>query len=265
MDLELQGKSVVVTGAGSNIGRAVALGFAEQEAALVLADIDHDQTTAVAEEALRRGAASARFVSTDVTDHAQVNTLMDGIAAEEGPVEVLVNCVGWDQLMWFTETTPEFWHRIVQLNYLGVLNLTHAALRHMIPAQRGSIVCISSDASRQGEPREAVYGGAKAAVNAFMKSVARENGRAGIRCNVVCPGVTIPDSDEEVGETSMWKDRDSMFTPEQLEKIARSLPLKKIGKPADIANAVLFLSSDAVAGHITGQVLSVSGGYSMCG
>ena len=111
----------------------------------------------------------------------------------------------------------------------------------------------------------AVYGGTKAAINSFMKTIARENGRVGIRCNVVCPGVTIPEGDEEVGESSMWRDRDSMFTPEQLQKVARELPLRKIGRPQDVANAVAFLASDAVAGHVTGQVLSVSGGYTMIG
>jgi NAD(P)-dependent dehydrogenase (short-subunit alcohol dehydrogenase family) len=82
---------------------------------------------------------------------------------------------------------------------------------------------------------------------------------------VVCPGVTIPDDPAEVGERSMWANKGAMFTEEQLEKVAKALPLKKIGKPQDIANAVLFLASDKVAGHITGQVLSVSGGYSMAG
>lgn len=112
---------------------------------------------------------------------------------------------------------------------------------------------------------KAVYGGVKAAINSFMKTIAKENGRSGIRCNVVCPGVTIPEQDDEVGETSMWRDKDSMFTPEQLEKVARALPLRKVGRPQDIANAVAFLSSDLVAGHVTGQVLSVSGGYTMIG
>lgn len=265
MDLDLAGRSVVVTGAGSNIGRAIALGFAAEGAALTLGDIDEEQTRAVATRAEAAGAASARFVRTDVTDLDQATALMDAAAAASGSVDVVVNCVGWDQLMYFTDTTPELWQKIIQVNYVGVLNCTMAALEHMIPAQRGSIVSISSDASRQGEPREAVYGGAKAAINSFMKTIARENGRAGIRCNVVCPGVTIPEAADEVGELSMWRDRDSMFTDEQLEKVARALPLRKVGRPGDVANAVLFLASDAVAGHVTGQVLSVSGGYSMIG
>jgi NAD(P)-dependent dehydrogenase (short-subunit alcohol dehydrogenase family) len=134
----------------------------------------------------------------------------------------------------------------------------------MVKQNGGAIVSISSDASRQGEPREAVYGGVKAAVNSFMKTIAKENGRYGIRCNVVCPGVTIPETADEVGGNSMWTNAESMFTPEQLEKVTKSLPLRKVGRPQDIANAVAFLAS-ARAGHVTGQVLSVSGGYSMIG
>jgi len=265
MDLELKGKSVVVTGAGSNIGRAIALGFASEGAALTLGDIDSVQTALVAEEARATGAASVQFVQSDVTDLEAATELMNSAITEYGALDILVNCVGWDQLMYFTETTPELWHRIIQINFVGVLNCTSAALDLMIPAKHGSIVSISSDASRQGESREAVYGGTKAAINSFMKTIAKENGRVGIRCNVVCPGVTIPETDEEVGEQSMWRDKNSMFTPEQLEKVARALPLRKLGRPRDVANAVVFLSSDAVAGHVTGQVLSVSGGYSMIG
>ena len=264
MDLRLRDRSVVVTGAGSNIGRAVALTFAAEGARLTLADIDADQTERVAARALKSGAGDAQFVPTDVTDLEQVESMMAAANERHGSVDVFVNCVGWDQLMYFTDTTPEFWQKVISVNYVGVLNGTRAALRYMIPQQRGSIVAISSDASRQGEPREAVYGGVKAAINSFMKTVAKENGRAGIRCNVVCPGVTIPEDDEEVGANSMWRDRDSMFTPEQLDKVARSLPLRKLGRPRDVANAVVFLASDA-AGHITGQVLSVSGGYTMVG
>lgn len=264
MDLHLGDRSVVVTGAGSNIGRAVALTFAAEGARLTLADIDSEQTERVAALAAERGAGAVQFVRTDVTALDQVEAMTAAAVERYDAVDVLVTCVGWDRLTWFTDTTPDFWQQVIAVNYVGVLNCTKAVLAHMVPRQRGAIVAISSDASRQGEPREAVYGGVKAAINSFMKTIAREHGRSGIRCNVVCPGVTIPETDDEVGAASMWHDREAMFTDAQLEQIARSLPLRKIGRPQDIANAVAFLASDA-AGHITGQVLSVSGGYSMAG
>lgn len=265
MDLELKGKSVIVTGGGSNIGRGIVLGFAAEGANITIGDIDLEQAQRTAELALASGASAAQVVKTDVTQLDQVQAMFKAAVDSFGGVDVLVNNVGWDQLMFFTQTKPDFWRKIIDINYVGVLNCTKTALDLMIPRNAGAIVSISSDASRQGEPREAVYGGVKAAVNSFMKTIAKENGRYGIRCNVVCPGVTIPSSTDEVGGTSMWVDVGTMFTPEQLDKVTRSLPLRKVGRPQDIANAVVFLASAKVAGHVTGQVLSVSGGYSMIG
>lgn len=265
MDLQLKDKSVIVTGGGSNIGRGIVLGFAEEGAHITIGDIDPEQTERVAEQARGLGAASVQVVPTDVTQLDQVRTLVDNAAKRHGTVDVLVNNVGWDKPMYFTQTTPEFWQQVIQVNYLGVLNCTKTVLDIMVERRQGTIVSISSDASRQGEPREAVYGGIKAAINSFMKTIARENGRFGIRCNAVCPGVTVPESEEEVGSNSMWVNKDSMFTEEQLEKVARALPLRKLTTPRDVANAVLFLASDAVAGDVTGQILSVSSGYTMIG
>ncbi|MDT0496136.1 SDR family oxidoreductase [Algiphilus sp. W345] len=253
----------MITGGGSNIGRAIVLAFAREGANITIGDIDEGQANKVAELARTRGASDVQAIKADTTQIDQVDAMMEAAASRYGGIDVLVNNVGWDQLMFFTQTTPEFWDKIIRINFVSVLNCTSAALKRMIPAQKGSIVSISSDASRQGEPREAVYGGMKAAVNSLMKTVAKENGRYGVRCNCICPGVTIPETDDEVGSASMWSK--PLFTPDQLEKVAAALPLKKVGRPADIANAVLFLSSSAAAGHITGQVLSVSGGYSMIG
>jgi 2-hydroxycyclohexanecarboxyl-CoA dehydrogenase len=264
MDLGLKNKAVIVTGGGSNIGRAIVLGFAREGAKITIGDIDTAQANAVADEARKAGAAAVEVVQCDVTSLEQVQAMFKRTTDAFGAVDVLVNNVGWDKLMFFTQTTPDLWAKIIQVNFVGMLNCTHTALSIMAPQNKGAIVSISSDASRQGEPREAVYGGMKAGVNSFMKTIAKENGRNGIRCNVVCPGVTIPAETTEVGANSMWVNKDSMFTPDQLAQIAKSLPLKKIGRPEDVANAVVFLASEA-AGHITGQVLSVSGGYSMIG
>ncbi len=264
MDLELAGKSVIVTGGASNIGRAITLGFAREGANITVAELDAEQAEKVAEEARKLGAAGVQVVKTDVTDMPQVQAMVSEAVKQYGGVDVLVNNVGWDDLMFFTQTTPEFWEKIIKINFVGMLNCTYTVLEHMVK-NGGSIVSISSDASRQGEAREAVYGGMKAGINSFMKTIAKENGRYGVRCNVVCPGVTIPDESEEVSDSSMWADRGAMFSEDQFAKIAASLPLKKLGKPGDLANAVLFMSSNTVAGHVTGQVLSVSGGYSMIG
>ena len=265
MDLGLKDQSVVVTAGGSNIGRAIVLGFAREGARITIGDIDTVQAERTAELARGLGAGAVQVVRTDVTDLAQVQALFAAANEQHGPVDALVNNVGWDKLMFFTQSTPDLWQKLIQINYVGVLNCTSVALQTMVARGRGAIVSISSDASRQGEPREAVYGGLKAAVNSFMKTIAKENGRYGIRCNVVCPGLTMPEQETEVGGTSMWADAASMFTPEQVEKVAKSLPLRKIGRPGDIANAVLFFASPVAAGHVTGQVLSVSGGYSMIG
>lgn len=264
MDLGLASSSVIVTGASSNIGRNIALGFAAEGARLTLADIDEVQGETARAEAAELG-ATCQFVKTDVTDLSQVDKMVAAAHDRFGGVDVLVNSVGWDDFMFFTNTTPEFWRKVIDINFVGVLNCTSEVLKYMIPQGHGAIVSISSDASRQGEPREAVYGGVKAAINAFMKTIARENGRSGIRCNVVCPGVTIPADDEPISENSMWQNKDAMFTAEQLEKVARALPLRRLGTPQDVTNAVMFLASDAVASYITGQVLSVSGGYTMIG
>lgn len=264
MELGLKDKAVIITGGGSNIGRAIVLGFAREGAKITIGDIDIAQAEAVAAEAREAGAAAVEVAQCDVTELSQVEAMFKQTTDTFGGLDVLINNVGWDQLMFFTQTTPDLWEKIIRVNFVGMLNCTYTALGIMAPQSSGSIVSISSDASRQGEPREAVYGGMKAGINSFMKTIAKENGRNGIRCNVVCPGVTIPEESAEVGEKSMWVNKDQMFTPEQLAQIAKSLPLKKIGRPDDVANAVLFLASGA-AGHVTGQVLSVSGGYSMIG
>ncbi|MCZ6665399.1 MAG: SDR family oxidoreductase [Gammaproteobacteria bacterium] len=266
MDLELNDKSVIVTGGASNIGRAIVLAFAREGARITVGDIDVEQAERVAEVARRQGASEIIVLETDITDLQQVKSMTKAAEDRYGCIDILVNNVGWDQRMFFSQTTPEFWEKVIRINYVGNLNCTHTVLGIMLENKTpGAIVSLSSDAGRQGEPREAVYGGIKAGINAFMKTLAKENGRYGIRCNTVCPGVTVPEDDEEVGATSMWTDKTSLFTPDQLEAVARAMPLKKLGRARDVANAVLFLASNSAAGHITGQVLSVSGGYSMVG
>jgi NAD(P)-dependent dehydrogenase (short-subunit alcohol dehydrogenase family) len=163
MDLELKEKSVIVTGGGSNIGRAIVLAFAGEGAHLTIGDVDTAQADKTAEFATKLGAASVQVLKTDVTNLEQVQAMFKAATDKHGRVDVLVNNVGWDNLMFFTQTTPDFWRKVIDINYVGVLNCTKTALDLMIKQNGGAIVSISSDASRQGEPREAVYGGVKAA------------------------------------------------------------------------------------------------------
>lgn len=262
MDLGLKGKTAVVTGGGSNIGRGISLAFAREGANVVIAELDEVQGKKVVQQATTLGTGGKTIaVKTDVTDLSSVENVVKQAIDTFGAIDVWVNNVGWDQVQLFVETTPEFWDKVISLNYKSDLNCFKEVLPHMIERKKGSIVSLGSDAGRMGEFREAVYGGCKGAVIAFSKAIAREVGRYGVRVNVVCPGVTIPAGAGDVGEKSMWKAMG--FTPEQLEKMKGAYPLRKIGTPEDVAGAVLFLASDVAAGHITGQTLSVSGGYTM--
>ena len=262
MELGLAGKTVIVTGGGSNIGRAISLTFAGEKVNLVIAELDTTQGEKVAQEATSKG-SQAIVVKTDVTKLDDVESMVKQAKDKFGKIDVLVNNVGWDNMMLFTDTTPEFWEKVININYKGVINCTKSVLPHMIEQKSGSVVSIGSDAGRMGEFRESIYAGCKGAVIAFTKAVARENGRYGVRLNVVCPGLTVPGGDEEIGGQSMWSSGiKEAFPPEALEKAAKGYPLRRIGKPQDVAGAVVFMASDA-AGFITGQTLSVSGGYTM--
>ena len=263
MDLNLAGKTVIVTGAGSNIGRAIALAFARERSNVVVAEIDEGQGAKTAAEATGLG-ATAIAVSTDVTRWESVQAMVRAVEERFGRVDVLVNNVGWTRDALFVEKTRDEWEREVQINLWGMINCTRAVLDGMIARKGGAIVSMGSDAGRMGEFREGVYGACKAGVIALSKSIAREVGKFGIRLNVVCPGMTMPRSDDDIGELSMWNAQENRAwrTPEMQARIAKAYPLRRVATPDDVTGAVVFLASDA-ASFITGQTVSVSGGYTM--
>src|SRR2546425_12323707 len=198
MHLNLAGKTVVVTGAGSNIGRAIALAFASERCNVVVAEIDEGQGAKTAAEAGALG-ATAIAVRTDVTRWESVQAMVRLVEERFGRVVVLVNNVGWTRDALFMEKTRDEWEKEVQINLWGMINCTRAVLDGMIARKGGAIVSMGSDAGRIGEFREGVYGACKAGVIALSKSIAREVGKFGIRLNVVCPGMTMPANDEEIG------------------------------------------------------------------
>lgn len=263
MNLNLAGKTVIVTGAGSNIGRAIALAFAREKSNVVVAEIDEGQGGKTAAEATDLG-ATAIAVRTDVTRWESVQATVRAVEERFGRVDVLVNNVGWTHDALFVEKTRDEWEREIQINLWGMINCTRAVLDGMIARKGGAIVSMGSDAGRMGEFREGVYGACKAGVIALSKSIAREVGKFGIRLNVVCPGMTMPKSDDEIGELSMWtaEENRAWRTPEMQARIAKAYPLRRVATPDDVTGAVVFLASDA-ASFVTGQTLSVSGGYTM--
>jgi 2-hydroxycyclohexanecarboxyl-CoA dehydrogenase len=263
MDLNLAGKTVIVTGGGSNIGRAICHRFAEEKANVVIAEWDEAQGSKVAEEVKNLGAASL-FIKTDVANNDEVEEMVKKATATFGQVDVLVNNVGWEIDQLFMEETREKWEKVVAINFWGMINCTRAVLDQMVEQKKGAIVSLGSDAGRMGEYKEAIYAGCKGGVMALTKALAREVGRFGIRLNVVCPGLTVPEDKGAVGSKSLWSGgmMEILGTPEAQAKAAKAYPLRKLGKAQDVANAVVFIASD-MAGHITGQTLSVSGGYTM--
>jgi len=259
VDLGLDGRVVIVTGGASNLGRAIALGFATEGARVVIADVDDAQARKVEHEA-PSGTIVARH--TDVTDWESVSSTVQFARTSMGRIDVLVNCAGWTVDRLFTDKPRAEWEREIAIDTWGFINCVRAVLDPMMERGYGRIVSIGSDAGRIGEWREAVYSGTKASVIAMSKAIAREVGKQGITLNVVCPGL-IPGSPETSGGESMWSsDQAAVFTPEVREKAARAYPLRRLGTPEDIVPAVLLLASDR-ASYITGQTLSVSGGYTM--
>jgi 2-hydroxycyclohexanecarboxyl-CoA dehydrogenase len=258
MELGLRDRGVVVTGGASNIGRAIVHGFAREGARVLIADLDEPRAARTAAESPGR----VEVCATDVTSWESTTAMATAAVERLGAIDVLVNCAGWTVDRLFVEKPREEWEKEIAVDMWGFINCTRAVLDHMIERRQGRIVSISSDAGRVGEWREAVYSGAKAGVIAMTKAIAKEVGRHGITLNVVCPGF-VPGARETSGKASMWAgDQGAQFTPEVLEKVARSYPLRRLGAPEDVAPAVLFLASDQ-ASYITGQTLSVNGGYSM--
>ncbi len=246
--MRLQDKVVIVTGAGAGIGRAIAEVAAAQGATVVVTDIDAAAAASVA-EALGSPAVS---YAVDVTDRGSVAAMVAAVHAAYGRIDVLVNNAGWDRAVPFVESEPDLWEKVIDINYVGVLNTCREVLPVMAAQGAGRVVNLGSDAGRVGSSGEAVYSGAKGAIIAFSKTIAREMARHQVTVNVVCPGPT-----DTALFASMGGDN-----PKLREGLTRAIPLRRLATPADIAYAVAFFASDEAA-FITGQTLSVSGGLTM--
>jgi NAD(P)-dependent dehydrogenase (short-subunit alcohol dehydrogenase family) len=253
VDLNLKDKVAVVTGGGRGIGAAIALTLAAEGANVAIADIDEANAEKVAAEVAGKGVKSIA-VATDVTDPASVQAMVERVGSELGPIDVLVNnAAKLPVFLTFIEEknsgqTDDFWTKVIDVCYNGVVNCTAAVIEGMTERGYGKIVNMASDAGKVGEPRQAVYAGAKGAIIAFTKSIAKETGRYGINVNAVCPSMTKTEA------------VNAMLSEEFEKRVVKAYPMRRLGEPEDIANLAVFLASDR-ASWITGQAVSVNGGY----
>ncbi|MFC9839197.1 SDR family NAD(P)-dependent oxidoreductase [Rhodococcus sp. NPDC127530] len=238
----------VVTGAGSGIGRAIALALAEQGETVVVADLDLQAAEKTAAERPDR----LFPMTVDVADRVQVDALRDRVTAEVGVANVLVNAAGWDRTDQFLNATTEFAEKVVAINYLGPVHMCSAFLPGMVEAGNGGrVINLASDAGRVGSAGESIYAGAKGGVIALSKSLAREMARYRINVNCVCPGPT---------DTPLFQAQ----TEKLKEALVKAIPFRRLARPEEVAAPVLFFASES-ASFITGQVISVSGGLTMAG
>jgi len=252
--MKLRGKTALVTGGGRGIGRAIALGLAQEGAQVAVLDILADNAAAVTREIEATG-VKALALPADLTKRAQVDRAVADTLAQFGQIDILVNNAGWDRMEMFLDSEEETWDKIIAINFKGLLYVCKAALPSMVARGQGKVISIASDAGRAGSTGEAVYAGTKGAIIAFSKTLAREMARHKITVNVVCPGLTETPLLQGIREQSPK-------TEKVIEAVTRAIPLGRVGQPEDIAGAVVYLASPA-ADFVTGQTLSVSGGLTM--
>ena len=244
--MRLKGKAAVVTGAGQGIGAAIARLFAAEGARLVLADMRSGPATGVVEE-ITSGGGEAVFVQADVTSDSDCKRMIDTAIERFGALDILVNNAGIAGKGTVTEATEELWDRVMAVNLKSIFLACRHAVPHMERAGGGSIVCIASVAGMTGEMGQVAYNTSKHGVIGLVRCMAYDHAAAGIRVNAVCPGAI---------DTPLL----SPLTEERLTRLEGLHMMRRLGRPEEIANAVLYLAGDE-SSFITGAAHVVDGGY----
>jgi 3-oxoacyl-[acyl-carrier protein] reductase len=249
MDMQLKDRVALVTGGTRDVGRQISLSLAAEGAAVAVHHRESaDEAESVVAE-LRKAGGKANAYQADLADHAAVQTLIRSVVADFGGLNVLVNNAGLAIRKPFKETTPEDWRVQVGANLMGAIHLCHEAAAHLEKGGNGRIIAIVGDSSRVGESGLSIVAAARAGVIGLIKSIARELGRSGVTANTLALGMV------ETGHDPEW-------LAANRDKLIRLYPVRRLGQPDDIAPTVTLLASPR-SGWITGQVISISGGYSM--
>jgi 3-oxoacyl-[acyl-carrier protein] reductase len=249
MDVGLNGRVALVTGAGRGVGREIAASLAREGASVAVNYRSSAQDADEVVAGIIAAGGKAKAYQADVADFAAVTAMVNSVVKDFGALNILINNAGLAKRQRFVETQPADWHSQIDACLYGAIHCCHAAAPHLEAAKNGRIVSLIGDSSRVGESGLAIVAAARAGVVALMKSLAREFGRSGTTANAISLGLV---------ET----DHDKAWVEENREKLVRLYPVRRLGLPADIAPMVTLLASPH-SGWITGQVLSISGGYSM--
>lgn len=275
-DLSFAGKTVIVTGGNGGIGQGIVQVFSERDANVVIAD-----TGAPLHPLQSLGAGRILDLRTDVTDRASVDAMLAGALAAFGRVDVLINNAGRGEgVKRLPEVTPGVVEWILNLNVVGAVNVTQAVVAEMLRAGSGSIVNITSAAALSGMAgrNDPIYAGAKGFLHAFTRALAADLGPHNIRVNSVAPGWIVPERSEATSTGSFWNTMPMMGKPHEADAAHQAAlaagsggsptnqmdlpPLRKLGRPRDVAYACLYFASDAAL-YTTGQVLAIGGGGHM--
>jgi 3-oxoacyl-[acyl-carrier protein] reductase len=244
----LEGKVALITGASRGIGKAIAIAFAQQGALVAFTDMRRDELMETTESEIQALGVKAIGYASDASSFDDSERVVDEIAKEFGRIDILVNNAGITRDNLLMRMTEADWDLVIKVNLKSVFNLTKAVQKYMLKQRSGSIINMSSVVGVNGNGGQSNYSASKAGLIGFTKSVAQELGSRNIRCNAIAPGYI---------ETEMT----AKLSEEVRTQWAAQIPLRRGGKPEDVAQACVFFASDLSA-YVTGQVLSVCGGMS---
>jgi 3-oxoacyl-[acyl-carrier protein] reductase len=242
----LEGKIALITGASRGIGKAIAIAFAQQGASIAFTDMRRDEIMEATELEIQALGVKAKGYASDASSFEDSERVVDEIAKEFGRVDILVNNAGITRDNLLMRMTEADWDLVIKVNLKSVFNLTKAVQKYMLKQRSGSIINMSSVVGVSGNGGQSNYSASKAGLIGFTKSIAQELGSRNIRCNAIAPGYI---------ETEMT----AKLSEEVRTQWAAQIPLRRGGKPEDVAQACVFFASDLSA-YVTGQVLSVCGG-----